>query len=305
MIFNLHRSLSLVIAICFLASLSAWAGQPFFKGGQQGWYHDDGIEGGFFHTFDSFQVAGSADQPRKIHLFLPRYYEQSQQRYPVVYFNDGQTAFYKGGLGNRTLDIAQLVSKLYSAEQLQQVIVVAVSPLNRNIEYTHKPVAGQNCCGVEQYTQYMANAVKPFIDANYRTLRAPKDTLIAGASHGGLAAFYMAMRRPDAFGNVLSQSGSFWVGLDSAALGAFLKPLKTSALLKMAAATLNNAAVRPKIYLDWGLVRDGGFHNSFVEERATARGRELDQLLQENFGYVQNVNLKTVEDVAGVHDETS
>ncbi|WP_242671981.1 enterochelin esterase domain-containing protein [Stutzerimonas kirkiae] len=37
-------------------------------------------------------------------------------------------------------------------------------------------------------------------------------SVIAGSSYGGLASAYVALRHPEWFGNVLSQSGSFWWG---------------------------------------------------------------------------------------------
>jgi len=37
-----------------------------------------------------------------------------------------------------------------------------------------------------------------------------------GSSAGGLAAAYVAFRRPDLFGKVLSQSGAFWRGNEGA-----------------------------------------------------------------------------------------
>lgn len=39
---------------------------------------------------------------------------------------------------------------------------------------------------------------------------APRRTVIAGASYGGLAAAWVALQHPEWFGRVLSQSGSFW-----------------------------------------------------------------------------------------------
>jgi enterochelin esterase family protein len=38
----------------------------------------------------------------------------------------------------------------------------------------------------------------------------PERTTVGGASFGGLAAAYVAFKHPELFGNVLSQSGSFW-----------------------------------------------------------------------------------------------
>jgi hypothetical protein len=36
-------------------------------------------------------------------------------------------------------------------------------------------------------------------------------TIVGGASLGGVGAVFAALRRPDVFGNVLSQSGAFWL----------------------------------------------------------------------------------------------
>lgn len=44
----------------------------------------------------------------------------------------------------------------------------------------------------------------------YRHEIDPRRTVVAGQSYGGLAALYAALRWPDCFGCVLSQSGSFW-----------------------------------------------------------------------------------------------
>jgi hypothetical protein len=38
----------------------------------------------------------------------------------------------------------------------------------------------------------------------------PRRTAIAGKSYGGLASVFAGLRRPDVFGTVIAQSGSFW-----------------------------------------------------------------------------------------------
>jgi enterochelin esterase-like enzyme len=45
---------------------------------------------------------------------------------------------------------------------------------------------------------------------NYHATASAARTFVAGQSLGGLAAAYAALRHPEIFGNVLSQSGSFW-----------------------------------------------------------------------------------------------
>ena len=111
--------------------------------------------------------------------------------------------------------------------------------------------------------------------------------MIVGSSHGGLAAFYMANRRPDAFGFAGALSPSFWVGVDDAERFPLIIPLpdrvlEGSQLLEAVKETLADASRRPKLYLDWGLVQTGGLHNESIEERATARGREMVKLLQQS-----------------------
>jgi hypothetical protein len=284
--------------------------EQFYNGGQEGWYHDPGIWGGFFHTYDRLDIGGAIATPRKLHIFLPRDYHISGRSYPVVYLNDGDTIFFSGGAYQRCWHLAQVITRLYLSNQLQKLIVVAVCPVNRDYEYTHAPVWQKEWGGLGDYADYLGRSLKSFVDQHYRTLPPPQHCLIAGASHGGLAAFYTAARYPDQFGNVAALSPSFWVGLDSAIepaavnLGASLfGELASSALMFEAEPVLRDR--RLNIYLDWGLVRDGGEHNSWIEERVTARGREMRDLLVQQFGYCEGQNLVTVEDTEGDHTEAS
>ncbi|HAC64628.1 MAG TPA: esterase [Cyanothece sp. UBA12306] len=289
--------------------------EQFTKGGQQAWYHDDGYWGGYFHTYDHLQGENPYDQPHQVHIFIPRDYEISQEAYPVIYMNDGDTAFFPGGIQHKTWNMGKLLTRLYILNQIHKVILVGICPINRDYEYTHAPVWGRQWGGLKQYASYVANSVKGFVDNNYRTLSDPDHSMVLGSSHGGLAAFYTATRHPDKFRLVAALSPSFWVGLDSIdsiidssftqlSLGLF-GSLKDSTLLREGSNALQDPHHKLKIYLDWGLVREGGFHNSFIEERATVRGQEMRCLLVRDFGYQENKDLFVVEDPMGQHDEES
>ncbi|HEY9641426.1 MAG TPA: alpha/beta hydrolase-fold protein, partial [Coleofasciculaceae cyanobacterium] len=267
-----------------------------------------GHSGGFFHTYDAFAIDQTA--PHKLHLFIPRDYETSTDRYPVIYMNDGDTSFFPGGVVNKSWHMAEVLSTLYQNQQIRQAIVVAICPRDRDREYTHAPVWDRPCCGLETYAGYVAQSVKGFIDEQYRTLADAQNTMILGSSHGGLAAFYIATHYPDQFRLVGALSSSFWVGLDSSWVSTgqvpqmpFLSSLRSSQLIERAKNTLQNPEKRLKIYLDWGLVRQGGFHNAFIEDRATVRGREMRDLLVNEFGYRLNHSLFVVEDPQGDHTE--
>lgn len=276
------------------------ASYPMKLAGQDAWIHDEKSPAGYFHTYDAITVGtGSQRTARKLHVFLPRSYVAGCKRYPVVYMNDGDTAFFPGSVG-KTWDVQGVLTDEYAKKSLPEMIVVAVHPLDRDREYTHAPwLAGRTCCEVPGYAAYLATALKPFVDGAYRTLSGPSDTIIVGSSHGGLASFYVAATRAE-FGKAIAMSSSFWAGLDELTIGG---PLSTSALMQAAGPGLTSH--QPRLYLDWGLVRTGGTHNAVIEERATARGAEMATLLTSSFGYVKDKTLFTVEDPQGEHDELS
>jgi enterochelin esterase family protein len=64
-----------------------------------------------------------------------------------------------------------------------------------------------------RFGSLVGNTLMPWLHAHYRaTTSDPARTIITGSSAGGLAAAFLALERPDLFGNVLSQSGAFWRG---------------------------------------------------------------------------------------------
>jgi predicted alpha/beta superfamily hydrolase len=283
----------------------------YFRGGHRNFVvHDGGDIAGYFHRYEPLRTESSLYPERTIDVFLPRNYDRNEDRYPVLYLNDGHTAFLKPVLGDKSLDIANTLGALYEQHLIRELIIVAIYPVNRAREYTHANWSGPDCCGLESYAQCVAESIKPFIDRSYRTLSDAGTTMIAGSSHGGLAAFYMANRRPDAFGYAGALSPSFWVGVDDAERFPSIQPLpdrllKDSQLLEAVKETLAAAFRRPKLYLDWGLVRSGGLHNESIEERATARGREMVKLLLQEYAYQIDHDLIVYEDPDGEHDEQS
>lgn len=283
---------------------------PFTLGGQDAWSHDAGSPAGWFHTYDALDVGGPDDAPHEVHLLLPRDYDACGPGYPVVYMNDGDSSFWPGGAANKSWDVPVSLADLYARGVLGPVIVVAVEPVDRDYEYSHVPWTGglspAACCGVEQYADYLADGIKGFVDAHYHTRPEPEHTVLVGSSRGGLASFFVANRRPDAFGSAACMSPSFWVGLDPVFGGGFTGgPLATSELVMMLEGTLDDPGVRPRLWIDWGLVFTGGFHNEVIEAAAAARGAEMVELLASSYGYVDGQELYWMEDPQGEHDEWS
>jgi len=213
----------------------------FFLDGQRGWEHHDPTQSyGYFHTFDGFNVDG---RPRKIHVLLPWEYKNSHTNhsYPVIYMNDGDTVFWSSSMNGSGMRVAQTLSRLQ--HNIHPVIIVAVHPLNRNQEYTHQQWelddVHHDWGGLQNYSRYLAERVKPFFDKNYRTRPEAKNTAIVGASFGGLAAFYIGNSYPDSFGLIGCHSPAFWVGRDYVRDETYVDCVQDTTLVAALSSTFN------------------------------------------------------------------
>ena len=63
----------------------------------------------------------------------------------------------------------------------------------------------------DQYVDFLAKTLKPYIDKNYRTRKNAKNTFIAGSSMGGLISFYALLKYPKVFGGAGVFSPAFWI----------------------------------------------------------------------------------------------
>lgn len=163
--------------------------------------------------FETFGVAlPSLGVERTVRVYLPRGYTNCEGcRYPVIYFMDGQNVFdaatsYAGEWG-----ADEVLDDLLQKHDLA-VIAVAIDHGNEarmqelsvweNPEFA--PAKG------EAFLADLVDAVKPAIDARYRTRPAAASTTIVGSSMGGLMAHAALLRRPDVFGGAIIFSPSYW-----------------------------------------------------------------------------------------------
>jgi len=62
----------------------------------------------------------------------------------------------------------------------------------------------------ERFVEFLADELVPWARKLTDATGDPRRTVVAGKSYGGLASVFAGLRRPDVFGNVIAQSGSFW-----------------------------------------------------------------------------------------------
>ncbi len=60
------------------------------------------------------------------------------------------------------------------------------------------------------FVDFLNQELMPWVHENYHITSDPARTVVGGSCFGGLAAAYAAFTSPERFGNVISQSGSFW-----------------------------------------------------------------------------------------------
>jgi enterochelin esterase-like enzyme len=61
-----------------------------------------------------------------------------------------------------------------------------------------------------RFADFLASEAVPWVRDNYNVTKDANRIIVAGSSYGGLAATFAGFRHPEVFGNVISQSGSFW-----------------------------------------------------------------------------------------------
>lgn len=136
-------------------------------------------------------------------VFRPGNYEDNTlHRYPVLYMQDGHNLFFRqeAAVGG-DWGVQDTLRELVEMTSIERVLVVAVYPRDREADYAEHP--GSN------YPRFLAEHLKPHIDANFRTLPDPEHTAVMGSSLGGVAALATAWQFPDAFGMAGCLSASF------------------------------------------------------------------------------------------------
>lgn len=206
------------------------------------------------------------NRQRRIWLYLPPDYATTDRSYPVLYMHDGQNLFDPGTSFAGEWEVDETLDALFS-EGDPGIIVVGIDNggSHRLAEYTPWPNPQYGGGEGDAYVDFLTETLKPYIDANYRTLPEAEHTGIMGSSLGGLISLYGALREPEVFGKVGVFSPSLWF---------------TDDIYEMAEATdLNTANLR--LYLLAGEQEDGGSVVDDVAEMVTTltnSGQPADEL---------------------------
>lgn len=160
---------------------------------------------------------------RSLRIYLPPDYERNNDRYPVIYMQDGQNLFDESiAAYDKVWDVQQSLDELYNYGKIKGIIVVGIDndPGLRFLEYSPwdneamqeamPEVALTNLPGGGgfAYIDYIVNELKPYIDKNYRTLREREYTAIGGSSMGAFISLAAGIKYQDVFSKVAALSSA-------------------------------------------------------------------------------------------------
>ena len=148
----------------------------------------------------------------KLYVSVPRDYEKSQARYPVIYTLDADYSF---------AIVHNVVEHLADREHLRWAIVVGIAydgpeqyRLNRTRDYTpthtleggYGPDHQKHSGGGPRFRRFLDEELIPLIDRTYRTT---KERTLVGHSYGGLFGTW-TMLTTDLFTGYIIVSPSLW-----------------------------------------------------------------------------------------------
>ncbi|HEX7176597.1 MAG TPA: glucan 1,4-alpha-glucosidase [Pyrinomonadaceae bacterium] len=133
---------------------------------------------------------------RKINVFLPRSYANSNEALPlpVLYVQDGSEYI-------RRAQAAIIADKLIEQKKVAPFIIVFVDPADRMKDYWAS----------DQFADFMARELVPFIDARFRTQPRREGRALIGASLGGVTSIWAGLKHPEVFSRVGAQSSALQI----------------------------------------------------------------------------------------------
>jgi predicted alpha/beta superfamily hydrolase len=149
-------------------------------------------------------VKGEGLKDRNVVVWLPPGYENSSERYPVLYMHDGRNVFDPATSAfGVDWAVDETLDSLIRGKHIPPMIVVGLDNTDdRTLEYSPG----------EKGTAYMnliTQVIKPLIDQTYRTKTDSDNTFVGGSSMGGIISFMIVWTHPDIFSKAICMSPAF------------------------------------------------------------------------------------------------
>lgn len=176
--------------------------------------------------------SASLDSERTVWIYTPPGYTPTAKPYRLLVLFDGEVY-------TDTVPTPIILDNLLAKKMLPPTVAVFVGVMSFELRRRDLPC-------YPPFFEFLVKELIPWVRENYHVTTDPSETIVGGSSYGGLASAYAAFRYPEIFGNILSQSGSYWwKPNDDPAFGWLIRQYEASPKLPL------------RFYLDVGLMEIG------------------------------------------------
>ncbi|WP_338258023.1 enterochelin esterase [Dictyobacter halimunensis] len=140
------------------------------------------------------------ENERRVWIYTPPGYSLEHEPYALLVVFDGYA--YVDLVPTPTI-----IDNLLHSGKIPPLVVVSPDSLNQETRNRELPC-------YQPHVDFLTRELLPWVRERYHVTSDPARTIVGGSSYGGLAAAYAALQASEVFGNVLSQSGSYWWGKD-------------------------------------------------------------------------------------------
>jgi predicted alpha/beta superfamily hydrolase len=183
---------------------------------------------------------------RTVRLYLPPGYEGGTQRHPVLYFLDGQNVFDAATSFAGEWNADETLSRIASGGGPQAIAVAIDNGGQLREDEYHQLLPDDGAPGhADQFVAFLAETLKPHIDARLRTLTGPEATGIIGASSGATLALHAGFTRPDVFGRIGAFSTPLWLEPKPAEEVLRLRPARDTSRIALVTGALETVWTLP------------------------------------------------------------
>ncbi len=237
---------------------------------------------------------------RRIWVYLPPDYGQSERNYPVLYMHDAQNLFGEAASPYQKWEVGRTLNQLFE-ETNWGCIVIGIEHGEENRLNEYAPFKNPNHGGGEgaAYLDFIVETLKPQVDAHFRTLPDAQNTLMIGSSMGGLISIYAALKHGGVFGKVAAFSPSLWWSDDIYALAASSSYNYVHKMVLLGGEKESDEML-PDLFALYNTLADNGYyehkiHLDFYQDGTHTEsfwGRELGKALR----WLQSEQLPLMED---------
>jgi enterochelin esterase-like enzyme len=142
------------------------------------------------HEFNS----KNSEKGRRVRIYTPYGYEKANTPYGFLLLTDGNEYI-------NVLSTVAVLNNLIKDKKIPPIVTIFIDSTETRSDELR--------CN-DSFSSIIVEELLPWARDNYNITSKASESIIGGLSLGGLTASYLGLKHSEVFGNVLSQSGSYW-----------------------------------------------------------------------------------------------